>query len=83
MMSKQNAEEDYIKTPISVLAYIRELEDDAIAEEINLAKRRKQMDLSNHIAIDKGVLQLMFNVLERQGKHEIVEEAKATCKAIL
>jgi hypothetical protein len=58
-------------------------EDDAIAEEINLAKRRKQLDLSNHVAIDKGVLQLMFNALERQGKHEIVEEAKATCKAIL
>ena len=62
-------------------------EDEAIAEEINRAKRKQlivksQLDLSNHVAIDKGALQLMFNVLERSGKHEIVEAAKATCKVI-
>jgi len=27
MMSKQNAKKDYIKTPIAVLDYIKELED--------------------------------------------------------
>jgi hypothetical protein len=41
-MSKQNAEEDYIKTPISVLSYISELEAerDALRAELNKVHKK-------------------------------------------
>jgi len=47
MSKKQNAEEDYITTPISVLSYITDLES-------QLAEARELIKAVAHIGIDWG-----------------------------
>ena len=49
-MSKQNAEEDYITTPISVLSYISELEAERDAMKVRLiatAQEQAELKASN------------------------------------
>ena len=64
---KNNCEEDYIKTPISVLRYITELEKKNEAEQLTLT------DVSQRSKLYFAFMQ-EYNALMGKSEHQILKE---------
>jgi len=48
----------------------------------NAAKSCVERCNDDYVLVDKGALQMAFNVLERNGKQEIADELRKTCKLV-
>lgn len=48
----------------------------------NAARHRAEKYNDNYVLVDKGALQMAINVLERNGKQEIVDELRKSCKLV-